>query len=395
MVEVYEEINSKDPARAEELLKNLIQYSPKAKKIRYEYTKLLIDRGDYSEANNQLCELQNICSPIDACYIKAYLMYMQGNLDSTITLLEKSLNNNPDHTESQILIKMAKRLSAAKEAANKVFKKGNYNEAIKKYTECISLDEKNKSFMAIIYTNRATAYMKQSNNEEALKDLTNAIQCNPNYAQAFHKRGDVNQKLKNFDDAIRDFQRAQDLNPEKFNLQDKIRSAHLEAKKANKKDYYEILGVSKDATETDIKKAYRKLAIKWHPDHAHTPEAKEKAESMFKNIAEAYSVLSDKKKRQQYDLGGSMDGDINMDGTGFPEGFNPFDIFKSFFGNGGMEGMEGMEGMGLNGMRNFTFSQNNGAPGQFSFSSFPQFAHFGGQSGNGGNGSYTFSFSSS
>jgi molecular chaperone DnaJ len=64
---------------------------------------------------------------------------------------------------------------------------------------------------------------------------------------------------------------------------------------AQKRDYYEVLGVSKSATEDEIKKAYRKIAIKYHPDR--NPGDKE-AEEKFKEAAEAYSILSDKQKRQ-------------------------------------------------------------------------------------------------
>ena len=67
---------------------------------------------------------------------------------------------------------------------------------------------------------------------------------------------------------------------------------------AEKRDYYDVLGVSKDATEADIKKAYRLLAKKYHPDA--NPDNKE-AEAKFKEASEAYAILSDKDKRQQYD----------------------------------------------------------------------------------------------
>ena len=71
-----------------------------------------------------------------------------------------------------------------------------------------------------------------------------------------------------------------------------------------KKDYYKILGIDKKATADDIKKSYRKLSLKWHPDKWSNKSDKEKkeAEEKFKDIAEAYSILSDENKRQQYDM---------------------------------------------------------------------------------------------
>ncbi len=99
-------------------------------------------------------------------------------------------------------------------------------------------------------------------------------------------------------------------------------------------DYYSILGVSKTASDKEIKKAYRKLAMKYHPDHAKDDKA---AEDKFKKISEAYAVLSDKEKRKQYDTFGS---------EGFSQKFSQEDIFRGFdfsdilreFGIGGRGG---------------------------------------------------------
>ncbi len=93
----------------------------------------------------------------------------------------------------------------------------------------------------------------------------------------------------------------------------------------SKKDYYEVLGVPKDASDDVIRKAYKKLAIKWHPDK-HTDD-KKAAEEKFKEISEAYSVLSDPKKKREYDTGGVDFGDFG----GFDD-FDPFAMFESFFG---------------------------------------------------------------
>ncbi|MFZ2411935.1 MAG: molecular chaperone DnaJ [Candidatus Methanoperedens sp.] len=118
---------------------------------------------------------------------------------------------------------------------------------------------------------------------------------------------------------------------------------------ATKRDYYEILGVDKKASSDDIKSAYRKLAMQYHPDKNKSPDAEEK----FKEISEAYAVLSDQGKRQQYDQFGhagidmrysqedifrgvdfdDLFRDIGMGGRGFGRGGGS--IFNIFFGGGG------------------------------------------------------------
>ncbi|KAF0684343.1 Aste57867_23656 [Aphanomyces stellatus] len=145
-------------------------------------------------------------------------------------------------------------------------------------------------------------------------------------------------------------------------------------------DYYDVLGVTKGASQDEIKKAYRKLAIKFHPDK--NPDNQEAAEIKFKEIGEAYSVLSDEDKKQAYDRFGKSAVDGSGGGGGMHPNFNQQnaeEIFQAFFGGqdpfnvffqgGGMPG-------GMAGGQRVHMSHFGGAPG-FSF-------HFGGPGGMGG-----------
>ncbi len=122
-------------------------------------------------------------------------------------------------------------------------------------------------------------------------------------------------------------------------------------------DYYKILGVDKKANAEDIKKAYRKLALKYHPDR--NPENKKQAEEKFKKISEAYAVLSDPEKRQNYD---------NFGSETFQQRYTQEDIFRNFdfsdilrdlgFGGGGFRTAQGPGGRS----RTFTFTAGGGDP---------------------------------
>jgi curved DNA-binding protein len=125
-------------------------------------------------------------------------------------------------------------------------------------------------------------------------------------------------------------------------------------------DYYKALGVNKTATDDEIKKSYRKLAMKYHPDHAKEDKA---AEEKFKQVSEAYAVLSDKEKRQQYDTFGS---------SGFQQRYSQEDIFKGF----DMEDI--LRGFGLGGA-GASAGRRGGGGRKFSFGGGSPFGNFAGQ----------------
>ncbi|MEE4355392.1 MAG: J domain-containing protein [Desulfococcaceae bacterium] len=115
-------------------------------------------------------------------------------------------------------------------------------------------------------------------------------------------------------------------------------------------DYYKILGVSKNSSDEEIKKAYRKMAMKYHPDHAKGDKA---SEEKFKQISEAYAVLSDKEKRKQYDTFGS---------SGFHQRYSQEDIFKGFDFSNIFNDLGLGEGFPFGNRGAFRFSFGGGSP---------------------------------
>jgi DnaJ homolog subfamily B member 6 len=138
-------------------------------------------------------------------------------------------------------------------------------------------------------------------------------------------------------------------------------------------DYYEVLGLSRGSSEADIKKAYKKMALKWHPDK--NPDQRDNAERIFKRVSEAYEILSDAEKRKLYDMYGKA-------------------AFSGSSGGGNSAGYSGFDGFGghpFGGRTSFRFRNANDIFAEFfggrdPFSMFdddPFFARAGGGVGNG------------
>ena len=225
--------------------------------------------------------------------------------------------------------------------------------------------------MSIILTNRALCLKKQGKNMEALKDVDQAIQYNPNYSTAYIRRALIYEELKMFDDAKSDLSKAKELDPRNSKIDGYMNEANQKAENARNRDYYKILAINKNATAAEIKKAYRKLALKYHPDrNAESEQTKKVAQRKFQDVSDAYSVLSDPKKKEMFDQGidplnPETASGASPAGSNWSEGpqmnmhFSGGDlneIFKMFFGgNGGETFFQSSSGDGNNNFGNFKF----------------------------------------
>lgn len=226
----------------------------------------------------------------DAMMIRARAFYASGETDQAMKLLKMCLGLDPDMKAAIKLLRIVQKLGRTKEEGNSAFKAKDYRRAIDLYGQALEVDPTNKDMNAKILQNRAQAYLNLKEYDSAISDCTEALRLDPSYVKAMKVRGKAYAGAENWEEAVREFKSVAENNPGERGIQEDIRKAEFELKKAQRKDYYKILGVGKDASEHEIKKAYRKMAIQYHPDKNRDGE---EGDEKFKEVGEAYETLID------------------------------------------------------------------------------------------------------
>ena len=356
---------------AEEICKRLIEKVPEFSDLKKHYIKILLENVKIQDTLayiSQKVSAEDKMRDEEFNYLTALTLYFDGQYDKAKKLLKIiKQTNNSDKIED--LIKKVNEIESVKSKANELFKQKKYEEAIEEYTKILEFDPQNKKFNSLILANRALCYQKLNKNTEALRDSNQSIKLNPYYARGYVKRGNVYMELKMYDDARADFQKAKELDPSVSGVEGFLNDANKKAEKARKRDYYAILGIDRNASEHEIKKAYKKMAMKYHPDrNSESEETKKMAEKKFIDVNDAYSVLSDPKKKSMYDQGIDPLNPEEASSGGVHFGGDASDILKMFFGGGSPFGFStGGSGFGDGGgFRTFTFGGRPGSSG-FSF----------------------------
>lgn len=269
--------------------------------------------------------MQSNSTNADAIYVRGLTLYYSDNLDKGLLHFERALQLDPDHKKAKVMRIKAKQLKERKEKGNELFKSGKFKDAQVVYTEALALDPLNKDINSKLYYNRALVNSKLGNIREAITDCTCALDINEKYMKALLQRARLHYNLENFEECVKDYEKA--LKFEKtMEIKNLLKDAKLQLKKSKRKDYYKILGIGKQASDEEIKKAYRKRALVHHPDrHANsTDEEKKEQERKFKEVGEAYTVLSDPVKKSRYDNGYDIE-DLDQSDV------DPQQMFRQFF----------------------------------------------------------------
>lgn len=330
--EVRDYINWNNYEPAIELLNDLLEYIPWDPSLRELRSECYLGLGNVIHAISDIRTVTKLTSDNTAAYFKlANLHYQIGEAEESLAEIRECLKLDPEHKDCypfyKKIKKVAKFLIAAKDSrerqqwdecvsnAQKVLKNeptiegirfhahdrlchcqkelGNAVESRKACSDAIKIDDEPR-----LYCDRAEAYLLEDMFDEAMKDFRTALEKDEGFARA--KEG---------------MAKAQKLQ-----------------KQAGKRDYYKILGVKRSATKKEISKAYKKLALEWHPDKFQDEEEKKVAEKKFMDIASAKEVLSDPELRQKYDAGedpldpesGGGDHPFRQNGGFHFPGGNPF-----------------------------------------------------------------------
>jgi len=230
--------------------------------------------------------------------------------------------------------KKIKKINNAIAALELAHNEQRWQDTIERFDEAAALSESIKENTHLLQK-LANAQVETRKFSDAVVTCNRILQKDSSSFEALLLRGEAYLMEDKFQEARNDFNAARQANPNDRRPMEALHRLERKEKMALRKDYYKIMGVPRDAEASQIKKAYRKLALVNHPDK-HPDEEKELYIQKFQEITEAYEVLSDAEKRGRYDRGEDIDTRQQHGGHG---GFNPFANFhqQGGFQQGGFQ----------------------------------------------------------
>lgn len=297
--------------------------------------------GDYYTAvseTGKILKVQN--SHLDAYKLRGDSYYKLGEYDTAINHYREGLKQDPEHKGCKAGHKQIKNMRKKVKKGDEAAKANNHQEALDYYWQAIMLDENHILFKKETMLNIIKSLTAAGMHKDAIHEAKYRLSLGQPELADYFIVGDAQLNAEMYEEAIRSFRDSMEkanTNEEKQRVQEKVKKAETALKQSKSKNYYKILGVSRNASSKEIKKGYRDGALKWHPDK-NTGDSKEEAEKMFQDISEAYEVLSDDEKRGKYDRGEDVFANQGTGGGGGGNNMNAHQFFQQHFqqqGGGG------------------------------------------------------------
>ncbi|KAK7285074.1 hypothetical protein RJT34_19832 [Clitoria ternatea] len=317
--------------------KVVLVFSPACTKAKLLKVKVLIADKEYegaiAESGYILKEDEN---NLEALLLRGRAYYYLADHDVANRHFQKGLRSDPEHSELKKAYFGLKNLLKKSKSAEDNASKGKLRVAVEDFKSALSVDPDHLAHNVHLHLGLCKVLVRLGRGKDALNSCSEALKINEELVEALVQRGEAKLLTEDWEGAVEDLKSAAQKSPQDLHIREALLRANKALKISKRKDYYKILGISKTASAADIKRAYKKLALQWHPDK--NVENREEAEAKFREIAAAYEILSDEDKRLRYDRGEDIE-ETGMGGGG--GGFNPF-------GAGGQQ---------------FTFTFEGGFPG--------------------------------
>ncbi|KAL7575513.1 hypothetical protein ACA910_020096 [Epithemia clementina (nom. ined.)] len=303
----------------------------------------LFHTGDYYGVVSDTAKLLKLQPQhVNALHLRGLAFYRLLEHDQALLHYQKALKLDPEHADCKKSHKRLKLILKAQQKGEAAAESGDFDAALAQYEKARTADPDHDLYNQKLHLDVIKVYTKKGDHKRAIQEAQSFLEDDEESIEGWWALGEAQQGADQYEEAVRSFQKALDSIPENHQdhsesaqkAKERLKQAHVALKQSKEKNYYKILGVSRTASAKEIKSAYRKLALQWHPDKVEGDESvKEQAEKKFHDIGEAYEVLSDDELRAKYDRGEPVFD--NQGGGGQQHHHNPFQFFNQQFHHGG------------------------------------------------------------
>ncbi|KAI6173247.1 Tetratricopeptide repeat protein [Aphelenchoides besseyi] len=302
-------------------------------------------RGDIQNAISDIRAIAKLVPDSTEVYLESAEMYYDvGDIENSLLQIRECLKLNPDDKKCFPFYKRVKKLAKLREDLAKLSKNEKWMDCLAKGQDILKFESKIDSVQLDVFRYTCRCNKEAGHIAEAIQECTEVLNnADPNDLEVLCDRAEAYILNEQFDKgaflAVEDYQKAVNAHEDSRKAKEGLNKAQKLLKQSQKKDYYKILGVRRNANKREIMKAYRKLAQKWHPDNFQSDEEKQRAQEKFIDIANAKEVLTDPEKREKFDHGEdpldpSAQTAHQQGWHHFHQGFNGF---QGFPGGGGQQ----------------------------------------------------------
>ncbi|XP_043508586.1 dnaJ homolog subfamily C member 3 [Frieseomelitta varia] len=323
-------VRNGDYAAAAQQLSKVIEVCPWSAELRELRAECYEALEDYISAISDVRSTTKLQSDNTQGFLKlATLHYRLGQVEESLKEIRECLKLDPDHSKCFSFYKKVKKVAKLLTDANEYENERDYTNCIDSALPVLKLEPQVAKVRFIAHQHLCKCYTGNSEPSQAIKNCHEALNIRKE-ASVYCDRAEAYLAAEMFDDAIRDFKEALEIDMSLQRAKQGLHKAQQRQKLSESRDYYKILGVPRTASKRDIIKAYRKAAQKWHPDNFQEGEEKKRAEKRFIDIAAAKEVLTDDEKRAKFDQG---EDPLDPESGKHQQGFNPFQEFHHFHGS--------------------------------------------------------------